>query len=462
MKDSRTKLELAITGDVPARFEALAALAGHRLDFLETIQVDRALGQIASIPTDGFTSLRVALIGSATLNQLVPGIRVSGLRHRLLLEVQAGNYGQYRREVLDPTSSLHQFAPHVVVLAVTVNDALGNVPVTASQTEVEAALARALADLRNLWRKVRASTKATVIAQTFLDQSLPIFGSFDRQVAAAPSRLASRLNDLVADATKQDGVSLLDIAAHAQRDGIEAWFDVRRWLQAKQEIKPEAAGLYGELLARVISAQRGSARKCLVLDLDNTLWGGVIGDDGLEGIVLGEGNVRGEAHLALQRYAQQLKQRGVILAVCSKNDPATAETAFRDHPEMLLKRSDIAAFVANWDDKAANLRKIATQLNIGLDSLIFVDDNPVERAFIRQALPMVAVPEMPEDTADYAQTLAQAGYFEAVSFTREDQERAEALCEGCGAQCILKSIQQHRRFFKWAGDARCPRPICPQ
>ena len=182
---------------------------------------------------------------------------------------------------------------------------------------------------------------------------------------------------------------LLDVARAGDRDGIDSWFDVGQWLHGKMEIAPQAAALYGDMVARIVAAQRGLSKKCLVFDLDNTLWGGVIGDDGLEGIVLGEGSAAGEAHLALQRYAKQLKERGVILAVCSKNDPAIAEAAFRDHPEMHLKRSDIAAFIANWDDKSENLKRIAAQLNIGIDSLVFVDDNPVERARIRQSLPMV-------------------------------------------------------------------------
>ena len=189
-------------------------------------------------------------------------------------------------------------------------------------------MAKTVAELRHVWRNLRDLLKASVIQQTFLDCGPPMFGGFDRSVPAAPFRLVSRLNDLVADAARQDGVMLLDVARQAQRDGIDAWFDMRRWLQAKQEIVPQAATLYGELFARIVAAQRGLSRKCLVLDLDNTLWGGVIGDDGIDGIVLGAGSALGEAHLALQLYARQLKERGIILAVCSKNDPVTAELAF--------------------------------------------------------------------------------------------------------------------------------------
>ncbi|MBE7158890.1 MAG: HAD family hydrolase, partial [Rhodospirillales bacterium] len=180
-----------------------------------------------------------------------------------------------------------------------------------------------------------------------------------------------------------------------------------------------------EQAGRLLGALWGRSAKCLVLDLDNTLWGGVIGDDGLEGIVLGQGSPVGEAYVAFQRYAKQLGERGVILAVCSKNDEANALEPFEKHPEMVLRRKDIASYVANWTDKAANLRTIAEQLNLGLDALVFADDNPAERRLVRAELPMVAVPEMPEDPAEYVRTLADAGYFEAVDLTAEDRERTE-------------------------------------
>jgi FkbH-like protein len=243
-------------------------------------------------------------------------------------------------------------------------------------------------------------------------------------VPASPTRLVTCLNDTLAAAAAEEGVLLVDVARRSQLDGLDAWYDVTRWLQAKQEIAPGVAPLFGELVVRTIAARLGMARKCLVLDLDNTLWGGVIGEDGLEGVVLGQGSASGEAHLQLQHYARALRERGVLLAVCSKNEAAIAESAFQHHPEMVLRRSDFASFVANWSDKADNLRKIAKELNIGLDSLVFVDDNPAERARIREALPMVAVPEMPHDPAYYVRVLAEAGYFDAASLTAEDIERA--------------------------------------
>ena len=430
------------------RLEKLVALAQHQLGFLETIQLDRALGLACAEAPQGFSSVRLAILASATVDHLLPPIRVAGLRRRLLIDVHIGPYGQYRQQLLDAESPLQGLHPQIVLLSLTAREAKAAVAVTARAAEADAAVGRSIDELRMLWRKARETFHATVIQQTFLNIADPLFGSYDRLVAGAPAQLIARLNERLSQAAAEDGVLLLDIARASERDGLDAWFDVTRWLQGKLEIAPQAAPVYGELLARVIGAQRGLSKKCLVLDLDNTLWGGVIGDDGPEGIILGEGTGTGEAHLALQRYAKQLRERGVILAICSKNDPAVAEAVFRDHPEMLLKRSDIAAFVANWEDKAANLRRIAEQLNIGLESLVFVDDNPAERARIRQSLPMVAVPELPADPAHYVRCLTDAGYFESVSFTTDDSRRGEQYAANASREALRESSQSMDDFLR--------------
>ncbi len=209
-----------------------------------------------------------------------------------------------------------------------------------------------------------------------------------------------------------EGVDILALDDRAARDGIGKWHDPALWHRSKQEVSPAAGPLYGDLVGRWLAAKQGRSFKCLVMDLDNTLWGGVIGDDGLEGIALGQGSPLGEAYTAFQEYARELSRRGVILAVCSKNDEANALEPFEKHPDMVLKRGDIASFVANWQNKADNLRAIAQELNIGLDALCFIDDNPFERNLVRQELPMVAVPEVSDDPTGYPVALADGGYFE--------------------------------------------------
>jgi len=423
--DFRAELRAARSeSDQAVRLEKLAGLVKCRLDFLQTIQIDQVIRREKFDGQPGFQSARIALLASHTVDHLVPGITVGCLRRRLLAQVQLAPYGQYRQALLDEGSFLFDYRPDFVLLSLSAVQVLPQVPPTVDTTEAESVVGSIVAELRLLWRQARERLGATVIQQTFLDTAEPLFGGYDRVAPGAPANLIARLNARVAEAAAEDSVLLLDIAREAERSGLGTWFDRTRWLQGKLEVSPPMGPTYGELVARLVGAQRGLSKKCLVLDLDNTLWGGVVGDVGVEGIVLGEGTGVGEAHLAVQRYAKLLKERGIILAVCSKNDPGIAEAAFREHPEMVLRQSDIAVFVANWQDKAANLVDIAARLNIGIDSLVFLDDNPAERARVRGSLPAIAVPELPDDAAGYVRCLADAGYFEAIAFTSEDAQRA--------------------------------------
>jgi len=236
--------------------------------------------------------------------------------------------------------------------------------------------------------------------------------------------LLANINQELAQFVAGSGDVLLDAAALAQTVGLAEWHNPRLWNMAKFSFSEELIPLYADHVARIVAAMRGKSGKVLVLDLDNTLWGGVIGDDGLEGINVSQGDAVGEAHLAVQRMALDLRQRGIVLAVSSKNTDEVARVPFERHPEMLLKLEHIAVFQANWNDKATNIQSIAAELSLGLDAMVFLDDNPAERGLVRKLLPEVAVPELPEDPAYYARTLAAGGYFEAVAFANEDLKRA--------------------------------------
>ncbi|MHB0763725.1 HAD-IIIC family phosphatase [Stutzerimonas sp. NM35] len=443
--------------DPLARLAAATRLAGYRRDFTLTTRLDRLASEGLQAVANGGASvsglrpLRIALLASHTVDHLMPAIRVAGLQRRLALSVHVAPYGMYRQALLMDDPALTSFAPQLIVLALDVRDAPLQLPLEASPEDVDAAVTERVDELRLLWRRARERFAAQVVQQTLVPADPAIFGSFEALVPAAPYAVIDRLNAAIRSAAREDGVLLMDLAWEAARgsygDGLA---EPLRWHQAKQLVSPNLAPLYGDQLARIAAASAGLSRKCLVLDLDNTLWGGVIGDDGLDGIHLGQGSPSGEAFLAFQRYAALLARRGIILAVCSKNDLSIAEAAF-SHPEMALKRSDIAAFVANWEDKAGNLRRIASMLDIGLDSLVFVDDNPAERDIVRRELPEVAVPELPEDVADYPARVAAAGYFEAVSFTTDDTtrgrnyalnaERKAAMSQATDMEGYLRGLQ---------------------
>jgi FkbH-like protein len=277
----------------------------------------------------------------------------------------------------------------------------------------------------------------TPILQTVPAPPDPWCGHYDRRAAGSVRAQVEAVNRSIVDLAAELACPLLDCAELAARVGTTRWFDHTQWHAAKLPFALELTPLYADHVARILGAMCGRGRKALVLDLDNTLWGGVVGDDGLEGIVLGQGSGEGEAFLAVQRYALELKRRGVVLAVCSKNDEHAARAPFHRHPEMLLSEEDIAVFSANWRDKAANLRDIAAALNIGTDALVLMDDNPREREQVRQALPEAAVPELPDDPAWYAAAVAQAGYFETLGLTAEDAVRAEQYrANACRARAL--------------------------
>lgn len=409
----------------PAALEKLQALSRSRLDLVQTSRLDRRLQAVTSkiAPTAvPFARLRVALLSSSTIDHVAPFLRIAALRRCLLIEIYTGPFNQYRQEILNPASALYSFKPNVVVLALDAQVFTKTVSLSTGAEETAAQARKQVAELENLWRHL-AQPGISVVQQNFVLPPRRMFGHLDASIPGTEVAWFSALNNQLATSAQKQGVLLFDTEALASQVGKSLWNDAPLWHHAKQAFSPQAAPLYADHVARLLAATRGLSKKCLVLDLDNTLWGGVIGDDGLEGIELGQGTAVGEAFREFQKYVKGLKERGILLAVCSKNDEATAKNAFDKHPEMTLKLSDIVAFVANWEDKASNIRKIAQNLQIGLDSIVFFDDNPVERSFVRQHLPAVEVPEVPSDPSLFVGLLSDAGYFESIAFTADDQKR---------------------------------------
>jgi FkbH-like protein len=333
--------------------------------------------------------------------------------------ITQAEYDQVTQEALDPASMINSCKPHAVLLALDYH----GLPLADGATPGKAS--RAALDYVSMIREGLESGAGTpVIFQTVSCPPLPLFGGLDSGVEGTLRRQIHEFNIGLRELAAKRGDYLLDVATLAETVGTQSWHDLVQWNLYKLPFAQTMVPIYVEYIGRLLGAIRGAARKCLVLDLDNTIWGGVIGDDGMEGIAIGQGDGIGEAFVDIQRTALALRERGIVLAVCSKNTEEIARQPFRSHPEMLLREDHIAVFQANWSDKATNLETIAKSLNIGLDALVFLDDNAVERNQVREALPMVAVPELPPDPSLYARTLLNAGYFEAVSFSDEDRNRA--------------------------------------
>ena len=432
-----------------AGWDALVALSKSRISALQTVQLDRRRGRFFAEAPAGLATkpVRLAVLASSTVDHLLPAIRVGGLRRGLWIETYTPDYGQYAQALMDAGSGLHRFQPGTLLFALDAHHLMQGVEVGQSADAVAAHLGRVLDQLEANWEAGRRSFGAHVIQNVPLPVFTPLLGSNEHRLPGSRAAALRQFGVLLRARADAAGVDLLALDDWSLT-GLSAWHDAALWHRAKQEIHPQAGPLYGDLVARILAAARGRSSKCLVLDLDNTLWGGVIGDDGLAGIKLGQGSAAGEAFVSFQRFARDLGRRGVILAVCSKNDEANALEPFTSHPEMVLKRGDIACFTANWTDKAANLREIATRLNIGLDSLVFADDNPAERAVVRRELPMVEVPELPEDPTEYGSTIAAAGYFEARGVTQEDLERGGQYQGNLARESMMASATDMKGYLR--------------
>jgi FkbH-like protein len=387
------------------------------MNYVELINASHSLDY-----SDCTRTVRIALLSDATAQYMTPLFKTLLCRNGIRADVYESPYGTAELEILDAASGLYAFNPDVVVLANSVL-ALRDRYYTFTGDR-----ARFVADqmetFASLWAALRARSSAAIIQTNFVVPNEKLFGSYDDRVGVSFTWAVTQLNQGLAEGARQSDLFLCDVDHVAADHGRRHWLDEKMWLLAKTfcafEYLPHAV----KGAVDIILSLNGKGVKCVVLDLDNTLWGGIIGDDGLEGIRLGHlGD--GEAFVRFQHFLRALQQRGILLAVCSKNNPETARLPFRHHPEMVLKEDDITVFVANWVSKAENIRQIADILRIGLGAIVFVDDNPFERGVVRDALPDVIVPELPEDPADYVRCLAELNLFETTSYSSLDAGRAE-------------------------------------
>lgn len=384
---------------------------------------------------------RVAVLGSYTTTYFTRLLRLVAARRGIALDVYESGYGVFRQEILDPSSGLRAFAPDIAVLAV---DARASALPEFSDAPDDDVAAE-VAQWRSLWSQLDG-LGAAVVQHNFVVPPEHALAHLDAELAGSRYRMLQRLNVQLADDLPR-GAHVVDCERLASRFGKDSWTDPLWWDRAKLAVSLPATPLLARDTAAVIAGHLGLGRKCLVLDLDNTVWGGVIGEDGLAGLKLG-GDATGEAFLAFQDRVLALKRRGVILAACSKNDEHVAREPFERHPEMRLKLDDFAAFVANWQSKVDNIKQIADDLSIGLDALAYADDNPVERQEIRRFLPDVDVIPIPQQPSLYARTLADYPWFETGSFTTEDTQRTDQYRARAEAKALERSAESIDDFYR--------------
>jgi FkbH-like protein len=406
--------------------EELRQLAMHALDLNQLFKLAKVIAKLVSEgeSTEPLAPFRLAVLSNGTIDFVLPALAATAPRYGFIVEVIQTPFDQVVQEALSATSDLNKAEPDAVLFSLDYR-ALPLKPCVGDSGSAESAADNVLAFLQSLRTGIRSASDAVCIFQTFAEPPETLFGSLDSALPGTLRHLIKVVNRKLGEFVLSSGDVLLDVANLAATVGLANWYDTKLWNIGKIPFSERFIPLYADHVMRTIAALRGKARKALILDLDNTVWGGVIGDDGIEGIKCAQGDAQGEAHLAVQQLALDLRARGILLAVCSKNTDEVARAPFQHHPEMLLRLGHIAAFYANWSDKATNIKAIAHELNLGLDAMVFLDDNPVERGLVRRLLPEVAVPELPEDPDSYARILAAAGYFEAIAFADEDLSRAD-------------------------------------
>jgi FkbH-like protein len=396
--------------------------------------------------------LRIAVAGSVTTDFLARAIAVGAAAENFAPVLAQAPFGAWRQEALDKASALHRFAPDIVVLATTARDMVADLPLDAPPEAVAAAIAACVAGFRQVWDALRRGAPGRRIIQHLPAAPAGLAGIGELRLAASPRAQVAALRSALLEA----GPDIVFL----ETEGLAA--DPAAWFGAKLPFGQDSLPDYLARLRAALRQATGRGKKLLVLDLDNTLWGGVIGDDGVEALQLGPDSARGEAFAAFQAHARALAARGVILAVCSKNDPAIAAAGF-SHPHSVLRREDFAAFECAWTDKAAGLRRIAAALNIGLDAAVFADDNQAECALIRAELPEVTVVALGDDPAAFIGLLEAGHWFETQGLTPEDFARgqayqararaAEAFSATADLAGFLRGLNMRGQVFEATGAA---------
>jgi len=371
----------------------------------------------------GLQDLRIAILGGSATQEFVNFLEVLLLHNGFRPAILESEYGRFYEDSVIDSAALIEFAPDIVYLH---TSCLNVEPPSlgAAELELQNRLENEMTRYQQIWQSLEEKSSCQIIQNNFELPAYSILGNSDAVAPGGQTRFFMELNlRFSREAASRPRLMLLDIQSLSARMGLRNWFDWNRYFSYKLLRSAEANVEIARSLSSLVKALYGKSRKALILDLDNTLWGGVIGDDGLDGIQIGRETPVAEAYTAFQEYCLALRSRGVLLAVCSKNDDAVARSGF-SHPSSVLKLEQFSCFKANWEPKHENILAIAQELNLGVDSFVFVDDNPAERALVAAQLPAVAVPEMSDNVADYPGILDRGRYFETAALSQEDLSRA--------------------------------------
>lgn len=363
--------------------------------------------------------IKVSLLGDSATQFLSIALCGMGVERGYNLDLFEAEYNQVERMVMDPSSDLYLHNADYTVVFQSTHKLLDKYNVLSEAEQLILAQ-----DRLDFVRTICESVPGKIIYYNYPEIDNSVFGSYSNKVSSSFIYQLRKLNyELMNLAQEYKNLFICDIASLQNKYGRDWMFDSNIYVSTEMLLSLDCLPYVASRTVDIIQSVEGGFKKCLILDLDNTVWGGVVGDDGWENIQVGHGLGIGKAFTEFQGWIKSLKNRGIIICVCSKNDEGKAKEPFEKNPEMVLKLDDISVFVANWENKADNIRTIQQILNIGFDSMVFLDDNPFERNMVRENVPGVTVPELPEDPGEYLEYLYSLNLFETASYSSADKDR---------------------------------------
>ena len=406
----------------------------------------KELKKLAKEPVTG-SKTKIALLGDTATQLLSTAILGEAAARRLAVEFYEGEYSQVERQLLDTTSELYAFDPDILIIFQSTHKLCEYHSLLA--VEKQCALADERLDFVSTLCQSPQLANKKIIYFNYPEIEDTVFGSYANKVVSSFTFQVRKLNFELMNLSQQyANLFICDIAGLQNKFGRDMMFASNVYVSTEMILSMDALPYVASRVMDIVGAIKGQFKKCLILDLDNTVWGGVIGDDGLEGIQLGHGLGIGKAFTEFQMWVKKLKARGIIICVASKNNEETAKEPFEKHPDMILKLEDIAVFMANWETKVDNIRAIQQILNIGFDSMVFLDDNPFERNIVRENIPDITVPELPEDPGEYLEYLYSLNLFETASYSGADKDRTKQYQVEAQRVSLSKTFTNEADFLK--------------
>ena len=401
-----------------------------------------------------FQKIKLAILGDTSTQLITQAIKGMGIEYAIDIELYEADFNQIDHQVFDPVSEMYRFNPDVVLIFESTHELLQKYNKTYTSSKNDGQIDRMnfaennLMSIKKIISTLQNKTHSKIIFCNFTEEDDRVFGQFAVKVDEAFIHQIRKLNILIQDLAKKTGnLYICDLSFVQNTIGRERFWSPSIYISTEMVVSMEALPYFAYSVIQIIRTFQGHFKKCLIVDLDNTLWGGIIGDDGIENIQIGPLGI-GKAYTEFQYWIKKLQRRGIILVVCSKNTESIAKEPFEKHPDMVLKLSDIAVFIANWENKADNIRKIQHILNIGFDSMVFLDDNPFERNMVKEKIPQITVPELPEDPALYLDYLYGLNLFETISYSGEDSQRTQQYQKEAERMVFQESFTNEEEFLK--------------